>query len=103
MAVDLPQLKLDLNKLRETDLEGVRRLVDAALLVAPESALADQEVVRVYQAWVANHSVYVSVIITAQPTSGNFTTNVLTSLNPATGYTRASVWLFNWFNARKDA
>lgn len=103
MAVDLPQLKADLNKLREVDLEACRRLVDAALLVTPESPLADQEVVGVYQAWVANHSIYVAVIITSQPTPGNFSTSVLTSAAPGVNFVRASRWLFDWFNFRKDA
>lgn len=101
MAVDLVQLKADLNKIQEADLEQVRVLVDDALLVGPEEDLADQEIVAVFNQWKLNRTVRVRVVINGQPNPGVFNTQVLTSLTPTVGYVPASSWLFDWFNKRK--
>lgn len=101
MAVDLTQLKADLNKIQEVDLATVRVMVDDALLVHPDEALADQEILAVFAAFKANRDCFVRVSIQGQPTPGVFNTTTVSALTQVDAtYTQVRRWLFNWFAAR---
>lgn len=106
MAVDIAQLKLDLDKVDDNCLDDVRRLLDSCLILNPESPLIRRPIiVQILQAWADNKDVFVQVLVTARnntTTPPTFTIVVNTSATPAVGFVPAKRFLFAWFNAIKD-
>lgn len=100
-AIDITQLKNDLDKLSDNDLQDLRNRVDASLIVSPEDDLADLAVLRVMQAFRANRDAFVQVSL-ANRTGPDFTINVTTSLTLTTSFILIRRWLFIYFNKRKD-
>lgn len=96
MAADLLTIKDDLDRVDDTCLDEVRRVLDNCLHISPEDDRANQAVQQVLTEYLSKKDIFVRV-----STSSKDNVLVATSNTASPGFIPTILWLFIWANKRK--